>query len=108
VIVLAWLGALRACWCSWRRRHCSTPIEAVVALGTELGFEHEADSDGHGRRLRHCSVAATAARSRDIVCALHHGIANAVAAGIDPGERVALEMHDPHAGRCRFTVSVTA
>ena len=83
-------------------------VEAVLAVGTELGFEPEAEGDGHGIRLRHCPYAATASQSRDIVCALHHGIADAVAAGVDPGARVALEMHDPYAGRCRFTVASDA
>lgn len=81
-----------------------TPPEAVVAVGTELGFDPVAGPDGI--RLRHCPYAATASQSRDIVCALHHGIAEAVAAAVDPEARVALEMHDPHAGRCRFTVAV--
>ena len=86
----------------------ASAVEAVLAVGTELGFEPEAEGDGHGIRLRHCPYAATASQSRDIVCALHHGIADAVAAGVDPGARVALEMHDPYAGRCRFTVASDA
>lgn len=87
-----------------RRKTGSPPPEAVVAVGTELGFDPVAGPDGI--RPRHCPYAATASQSRDIVCALHHGIAEAVAAAVDPEARVALEMHDPHAGRCRFTVAV--
>jgi predicted ArsR family transcriptional regulator len=81
----------------------ATPSDAVVAVGTELGFDPV--TQANGIRLRQCPYAATAAQSREIVCNLHHGIADAVAEGVDPGVRVGLVMHDPYAGRCRFTLT---
>lgn len=84
----------------------ATTLTALLAVTTELGFDPVPEAGG--MRLRTCPYAATASRSRDIVCALHLGIGEGVAGRVAGPhhlrQHVDLEMHDPYAGRCRFIV----
>ena len=79
----------------------------LKAVGAE-GFDPEwkAGADGAVLVLKRCPYAAVAAAHADVVCGLHRGIAEALAARA--GRRVLrLEVVDPAVGGCRITLSNT-
>lgn len=79
-------------------------VTVLLSVTGDLGFRPVLESDGD-IRLTFCPFAATASRSRDIVCALHRGVSEGVLAAVNPSSSVDLILADPFSGRCRLVLA---
>jgi predicted ArsR family transcriptional regulator len=83
----------------------SDPVALVADVMARHGFEPEVRPRGDGADLvlHTCPYAAAALADPDVVCAVHRGIAEGVAAAAGDALVVAgLDVVDPRAGGCRL------
>lgn len=82
-------------------------LVAVVRELARLGFDPLAEHHDNETEvvMRHCPMAAAATRSPEIVCELHRGILEGMAAVIGGAEVTSFLPGDPHAGRCHVTLT---
>jgi predicted ArsR family transcriptional regulator len=84
-------------------------VADISAAMARQGFEPEVRATRHGAEivLHRCPFATTASADRAIVCSLHLGIAEGLAAGTD--RRVdELVAYDPRTAGCRIRIKVMA
>jgi predicted ArsR family transcriptional regulator len=85
----------------------SSSVEVLAAAARRLGFEPEEEPTGRGVDvvLHRCPFAEQAAASPDVVCGLHHGIAEGLAERAVDGATVeGLVVHPPEEAGCRIEV----
>ncbi len=83
-------------------------VEILEAVARRLGFEPNVTTTGPGVDvvLDRCPFAETAAAAPDVICDLHHGIAEGIAEQAADGAMVDdLIVHPPHRAGCRIKVS---
>jgi predicted ArsR family transcriptional regulator len=80
------------------------PEVAVVCELTRLGFDPRCEDAGDGLdvELRHCPMATAATKWPEIVCELHHGIVEGMAAALGAGAVREFSPAEAHRGGCRF------
>lgn len=86
-------------------------IEILEAVARRLGFEPRTEpaEDGADVVLERCPFVGAAADSPDIVCALHLGIAEGIAAeAADDAAITHLVVHPPEVAGCRIEVALPA
>lgn len=80
---------------------------AVVRELARLGFDPHCHEDGDSVEvvLHHCPMAAAASRWPEIVCALHHGMVEALATQLGAGDVSSFSPEDAYQAGCRVRLT---